>query len=118
MARQLPLVAVAVINLQVAGEGKLKSMKHAADACQTIWALAYANYKLDLGHWPTQAEYADYWKISERTAQREWANFRKAFPTEENPENLARWLTSEVAARIADQSTALTVNAPGDLVPA
>ena len=88
------------------------------DACATIWALAYANYKLDLGRWPTQAEYAEYWNTSERSAQREWANFRNAFPSEVDPENLARWLTSEVAARIEDRSTALSVQAPPELVPA
>ena len=118
MARQLPLTAIAYLNLQAAGEKRIKAMRHAADACATIWALAYANYKLDLGRWPTQAEYAEYWNISERSAQREWANFRNAFPTEEDPEGLARWFTSEVAARIEDRSTALTVTAPPELVPA
>lgn len=116
MARQLPLTAIAFLNLQAAGEGKLRSYKHAAEACEPIWLLAYARHKLD--HWPTQAEYAAFWKISERSAQREWALFRRGFPTEESPERLARWLYSEVAARIEDRSTALSVIAPRDLQPA
>ena len=118
MPKQLPLGTVALINLRAAGEGKLISMKHAGDTCATIWALAYAHHKLNLGRFPTQAEYAEYWNKSERSAQREWALFRKAFPTEESPERLARWLLSEISTRIeAKQAEAFTVPAPPDLAP-
>jgi hypothetical protein len=88
----------------------------AARAIEPIWALAYARHKLD--HWPNQAEYASFWEISERQAQREWARFREAFPTEESPERLARWLYSEVASRIEDRSSVLSVTAPPELQPA
>jgi len=116
VARDLPLTAVAFLNLQHAGVGRLKAMRRSADACATIWAFAYVKHKTDT--WPTQAEYADYWRISERSAQREWAVFREAFPGEDSPERLARWMLSEMSARIEDQSSALTVTAPADLIPA
>jgi hypothetical protein len=116
MARQLPLSAVAVINLRADGVSKLASMKQAADVCGLLWALANTTHKF--GHYPTQAEYAAEWKVSERTAQREWALFKRAFPSEESPERLARWLLSEASRKIDDASSALSVAAPADLVPA
>lgn len=94
----------------------MKATVHAAQACGTIWALAFAHHRLNLGRFPTQAEYADYWDMSERKAQREWATFRRAFPTEDSPERLARWLLSEISTRIeAKQAEAFTVAAPPDL---
>lgn len=116
MPRDLPLAAVATINLRASGVGKLASMKQAADVCGLLWALANSTHHL--GHYPSQAEYAAEWKISERTAQREWALFKRAFPTEESPERLARWLLSESSRRIEDASSALAVTAPSDLIPA
>lgn len=116
MARKLPLTTVAFLNLNADGVGKLAAMKQAADACATIWAVANAAEKL--GHYPSQAEYAETWDVSERTAQREWALFRRAFPTEETPERLARLLMSEPDRRLDDASSALTMPAPADLLPA
>lgn len=119
MPRQLPLGAVAVINLIDAGESKVKAIVHAGQACATIYTAAYAHYKLDLGRFPTQADYAEFWSSSERSVQREWALFRKAFPTEQDPERLARWLISEINTRIeSKQAEAFSVPAPPDLVPA
>ncbi len=68
-----------------------------------------------IGHYPTQLEYANYWDITDRTAQREWALFRRAFPQEESPERLARWVLSEMSGRIENESSALSVSAPPDL---
>ena len=112
----MPAADTCPLNLQRAGVGRLKAIRRSADACATVWAFAYEKHKTDV--WPTQAEYADYWRISERSAQREWAVFREAFPGEDSPERLARWLLSEVSSHIEDQSSALTVTAPPDLVPA
>ncbi len=114
MVRDLPLAAVATMHLRASGVGKLASMPQAADVCGPLWALAKTTH--DLGHYPGQAEYAAEWNISDRTAQREWALFKCAFPTEDSPERLARWLLSESSRHIEDSSTALT--APADLVPA
>jgi hypothetical protein len=119
MPRKLPLGVIAVANLADSGESKIKAMLHAGQACATIYALALAHHKLALGRWPTQAEYAEFWGESERSAQREWAAFRRAFPSEESPERLARWLLSEISSKIeSKQSEAFTVTAPPDLQPA
>jgi hypothetical protein len=50
--------------------------------------------------------------------QREWASFRRGFPTEDTPERLARLLYAEVGQRIEDRSTVLSEPAPADLQPA
>jgi hypothetical protein len=114
--KQLPLAAVVTIRLRAAGVSNLKSLKQAADICGLLWALANTTHSL--GHYPSQAEYAAHWKISERKAQREWQLFKLAFPDEESPERLARWILSEASRRIADSSVALSVAAPPYLVPA
>jgi hypothetical protein len=91
-------------------------MKQAANACEPVFLLALARHKLD--RWPTQAEYAELAGINERTAQRQWASFRQAFPQEESPERFARAVYAEFGRRVADRS-ALTVSpAPPELQPA
>jgi len=112
--KPLPLSVVALVNLHESGMSKLKSIHKAAAVCASLWQITYTWQKL--GHYPTQAEYADEWKVSERSVQREWALFKQAFPGEESPERLARWMLSEINRRIEDSSTALTVTAPPDLV--
>jgi hypothetical protein len=77
-------------------------MRGAADALATAGALAIAAARSANG-FPTQAEYAAYWKQSERSAQREWERFRKAFPSEEGPERLARLLVAEYSRRLAER---------------
>jgi hypothetical protein len=90
-----------------------------AQACSTAWALAHAAHKL--GRWPSQQEYAEYWKITDRTAQREWARFREVFPGAESPDDLARYLASELGKRMANRdsaATALGVIAPAHVIAA
>ena len=101
-ARPQTLGEVAFLNLRAAGYSTVRAMKGAADALATAGALAIVASKSDNG-FPTQAEYAAYWKQSERSAQREWERFRKAFPNEEGPEHLARWLASEYGRRLAQR---------------
>lgn len=113
MAKNQSLAAVALINLINAGESKPRATLQAAQACATAITLAIAARELD--HWPTQAEYAANTGISERKAQKEWALFRRAFPGEDSPERIARWLYSEVGRRIEEKTAALTVPAPPDL---
>ena len=91
-------------------------MAAAASACATVASLAIAKHQL--GHWPTQAEYAAYWKLSERRAQREWHASREAFPGERTPESLARHVLAEASHRLDNQAAALSVPAPDGLVPA
>lgn len=102
MATRTPTLGeVAYRNLREReGYGTMRAMKLAADACTTVACLAIAAAHSENG-FPTQANYAHYWKQSERTAQREWALVKKAFPGEDGPERLARLVVSEYAARLA-----------------
>lgn len=98
------------------GEPLMKATPKAARACATIVALARAAEALE--HWPTQVEYGDYWRIDERTVQREWAAFRRAFPTEESPDRLARWLRAEVTGRLDRRSPQVfSLPVPAELLP-
>lgn len=108
------LADVAYTNLRHSGLGSMRANVAAAEACAVILKLAEA--RAALGSWPSQADYAKHWRISERSAQREWAKFRRGFPNETDPERLARWLYSEVSDRL-DRTSVLTVTAPRDLVP-
>lgn len=114
MAKDLSLTAVAYLRLKAQGDSPLRAMKHAANAIEPICKLAIARH--ELGRWPSQVEYAEHWKISERRAQRDWADFRRAFPDEQNPERVARWLYSELDARVKDRAVVLSVSVPPDLV--
>jgi hypothetical protein len=110
----LSLTAIAYVNLVDAGEGHLKAIKHAANACTPIAGLAIA--RSELGYWPTQTEYAAHWKISERKAQLEWAAFRRAFPGEQTPERFAKLLYADAGPKI-ERSVVLTSPAPPELQP-
>jgi hypothetical protein len=118
-AKNLPLTGVAYLNLKAGGAGTTKAILDAAKACETICAWAIAHQQLGLGEdWPTQVQYAEYWKINERTVRRELDRFCKAFPGEENPERLARWLQSVTGTLSRDDfSPALSVRAPGWAAP-
>ena len=49
------------------------------------WAYSWAVTREAIGHEPTVEEVADWWNMSRRTAFREQAAFRKAFPTLDSP---------------------------------
>jgi len=100
--RQITLAEVATQNLRAQGYGAMRAMKGAADALATAGCLAIVAAKSDNG-FPTQAGYATYWKQSERSAQREWERFRKAFPGEDGPERLARAIVAEYSRRLAER---------------
>ena len=118
--KDLPLTGIAYLNLKAQGMGTTKAMLGAARACETIcgWAMAYQLGEFE--SWPTQVQYAEYWKVNERTVRRELDRFHAAFPGEESPERLARWLISEVKGRLDrdDFSPALSVRAPEWALPA
>ncbi len=101
-ARTPTLGEVAFRNLEAAGYGRIRAMKKASEALTTLSCLAIAASRSENG-FPTQAEYAAYWKQTERSAQRDWQRFREAFPTEESPERLARWLVSEYGKRLTER---------------
>lgn len=100
-ARTPTLGEVAYRNLQAAGYGRIRAMKKASEALTTLSCLAIAASRSEDG-FPSQAEYAAYWNQTERSAQRDWQRFREAFPTEDSPERLARWLVSEHGRRLAE----------------
>lgn len=116
--RQQTLAEVAYINLR--GEfggglgGTLKASKKASEALTTAACLAIAAHRgaAEDGGWPSQAEYARYWKISERQAQREWAVFKQAFPNEESPERMAKYLATEYRARVASEDPSFVFSVP------
>jgi hypothetical protein len=49
------------------------------------WAYCWAVTREAVGHEPTVEEVADWWNMARRSAFREQAAFRKAFPTLESP---------------------------------
>jgi hypothetical protein len=70
----------------------------------SAWAIAHR----ELGHTPLVHEYASYWKISERTAWREMARFKEAFPHEDNPDRLAVHVLCELDHDEPDAAQALS----------
>jgi aminopeptidase N len=64
-----------------------------------VWALMWAVTRESKGSDPTVDEVAAWWKENERTAYREQAAFRAAFPTLETPAKIFE--VPEVRARIA-----------------
>lgn len=112
------LAEVAITNLVNDGVSPLKAGIKMGRVMATVWALAVAAESL--GDWPSQVEYAAYWKVSERSAQREWEAFREAFPGEESPDRLARHLRSQViGSRLkSEPAAAYGLPFPQDLVAA
>jgi len=119
MARRPPrtLVEVAAERFEANGAGRVRSIKMAADVMATVGCLAIAGYRSENG-WPTQAQYAAYWKMDERTAQREWSRFREAFPEEGTPDRLAQAMVLDFGARMAQAKPAAGLSLPADLVTA
>lgn len=115
MKKPVPLAAVVTQRLKDNEDMSLmRATVNAGKICTTIVALAIA--ARDLQHWPTQAEYADYWKQSLRSAQREWALFHRAFPEEKSPDRIAQRLFAEMQARLDDPKTPLAM--PAELAAA
>lgn len=66
------------------------------------FVIAWGRAKEALGHVPGVEEYADYWKVNHRTAWREIALFREAFPELERPDPLLDAMASAAAAGTID----------------
>jgi hypothetical protein len=114
-AKQLPLQGIAYLNLRARGYGLIRAGRGAVAGCLPVVQLAIA--REHVGHWPSQAEYARYWNLKERTAQRHWAQFRDAFPGEETPERLAKLIFAEYQGRLSEDCV-FTEPAPAELQPA
>lgn len=118
---------VGAVNLLAASgdpgmRSQLAAVKHGAEAATTIacLAIAAANGAGTDDGWPTQAEYAAYWKLNQRRAEREWALVRRAFPGEAGPDRLAKLLVADFSARLRSEgpSAALSLPFPGDVAVA
>jgi hypothetical protein len=108
---------IAVINLLATGEPQWKAALKASRVAIFLWSVA--RYYEEHGAWPTQADYASEWKLSERTARRDWATFREVFPSESSPERLAEWVVLQRAAgRAQTAASAGGLEAPPHLTAA
>jgi hypothetical protein len=100
-------------NVAVRNAGLLKGSQ--AAAVVVSWAVAEVELGHKLGHaegghlTAAVREYADHWRMSERTAWRELRRFKAAFPGEEHPGRLAAVLRSAVDLREHTQSEAAIV---------
>ena len=103
----------------------------------TNWAYCWAVAREAIGHEPTVEEVCEWWNMSRRTAFREQAIFREAFPTLETPariyespearEALARtaaaadkvedWIRQRRARREVDGVRAVLGNVPPKMEP-
>lgn len=112
--RQRTLADVAFANLRAAGYGTWRAHLLTARVIATLGKLAMAAHAgAGADDWPTQVEYADYWEISPRTAQREWHLFGQAFELEPDRvdaelERMARWALSQYGARLGDRASELS----------
>lgn len=61
---------------------------------------SYAVCKQELGGTPTQTEYREFWSLKVRTAEREWAQVRDAFPGEEGPERLGVEIANQASKQL------------------
>lgn len=110
MADPQPLAAVITARFKEnEGMGLMRATVNAGKVCTLLVTLAWA--ARDLGHWPTQREYADYWNESRSSAQREWALFKRAFPEEESPDRIAKEVLAQMGGRLDDPRTPFTLPA-------
>lgn len=91
------LLELAISNLRAQGHSWPAATVKGAQACSTIWQLAYQHD--DEGRWPTQEQFAAYWKTPLRSVQRDWSRFRQAFPREADPERIAKLVAIEIERR-------------------
>jgi hypothetical protein len=114
MSRRAPrnLAEQAAMGLVHDGVKPLKATWMASQVCANLWCLARTWKRL--GRMPTQLEYCDEWEVNERTAQRQWAELKRAFPGLPVPERQAvEYLTQHVVLHTADadgQSAALAID--------
>lgn len=90
---------IAFFNLRAQDVGTVKAFNTASKAMLTAVSLAYVAAQQD--GWPTQEQYARFWNVTDRTAQREWALFRQAFPTEPGPDRVAKMIFESNGRRLA-----------------
>jgi len=83
------------------GVKPLKATWMASQVCANLWCLAHSWKRL--GRMPTQLEYCEQWNVNERTAQRHWAEIKRAFPGLPVPDRQAvEYLTQHVVLQTSD----------------
>jgi hypothetical protein len=94
-----------------------RASKAAADAVALPVAIAIA-YEAGAGAdgWPSQLEYAAWWKVSERSAQREWATFRRVFGESVDPYELAQAIYANYRSRLRQQDVSVAYDLPSALL--
>ena len=114
MPRRPPknLAEQAAVGLMLDGVKPIKATWMASQICANLWCLSRSWKRL--GRMPTQLEYCDEWKINERTAQRHWAEIKRAFPGLPVPDRQAvEYLTQHVVLHTSDtddQAAALAID--------
>jgi hypothetical protein len=68
------------------------------------------------GGWPTQLEYAEWFRMSERSAQREWATFRRVFGPEVDVYDVAQRIYANYRVRLREQDASVAYDVPAALV--
>jgi len=106
------IAELAANNLRAGGLGQIKSVLQASNVCASIWAWWFVSDQL--GHWPTVAEYSSAMRVTERTAYRELALFRRAFPGEKDH----RRYVERLAVAVEMKQASSVLSAPADLVVA
>jgi hypothetical protein len=121
------LAEQAALGLMLDGVKPLKATWMASQVCVNLWCLARS--WRSLGRMPTQLEYCQEWKVNERTAQRHWAEIKRAFPgltdAAGNPvpdRQAVEYLTAHVLRQMSDadatnEAAALAID-PLDPLPA
>jgi hypothetical protein len=114
------LVELAYVKALDAGYGRVKAYKVAADVLRLPvgLAIAYRRGAGEDGRWPTQGQYASYWAITDRTAQREWERYREIFGEDADPQYLARQLDDAYGLRLEQSRAAesMALVAPASLL--
>jgi hypothetical protein len=91
------LLEVAYASGRMNGLSPVKAISYGGDAITLAVALAVAHLRgVGEDGWPTQAEYAEHYEMTERSAQREWQRFRQVFGPDADPYALARALEDEM----------------------
>ena len=79
-------------------------------------AIAHADGAGTGNAWPTQVEYATYWSVTERTAQRQWALFRSVFGGDPYP--LAEHIYTRYSASVRNRELSIAFDMPASLLAA
>jgi hypothetical protein len=102
------LAEIGVENRLRVGDGPIKAIRNSAGTCGFVWSWARTTRKL--GRPPTQVEFAEEWKVTDRTVRRELTRFRETFPGVDL-DVMCAWLNDNAAAQIVSRAGAVSLPA-------